>query len=278
MRRKRMLLLRPPLPAWCLPDSSRYSHHIISIFYHFFLSSVFTDLIAEANATKDALDDAYNGIEEANEVARSHPPPAPAPAPASSFDGDFFSFDAAPAPLPQPAAQETLPAQEHQPSYGAEQPSNDNHGQAEGSNAPDAHLAGHHRIESTGSGYAEGEGIMGGAPTPLPSDPGPTFSSIQHQLPAGDASGQVGASPPSMESIATLKEKLKEAEDVARDAEESRRQIAAQTDELRRVADEADAKSRTHLSQPESKKKGFLGRGKHKKDAVRERVSAFFSR
>jgi len=72
-----------------------------------------------------------------------------------------------------------------------------------------------------------------------------------------------------MESIGALKEKLKEAESIARDAEESRRQVVAQTEELRRIADEAEAKSRQHADIPEGgKKKKFLGRGK-KKDAVR---------
>ena len=238
------------------------------------------------------MDDAYNGIEHANEAARAQPAPAPAPLPApsgsGSFDGDFFSFDAAPAPAPAPTVPEPTPRapdanqkpvlqqpplQQHDVhSYGAE-PSHDVHRQDDTANAAEAQF-GHNRVDSTGSGYMEGEGIMGGAPAPLPSDAGPVATPLH---PSGGAASHDGSPPPTMESIAALKEKLKEAEDVARDAEESRRQIAAQTDELRRLADEAESKSREHAAVPEGGKKkgkGFLGRGK-KKDAVRKMLALY---
>ena len=72
---------------------------------------------------------------------------------------------------------------------------------------------------------------------------------------------------PSPEEISELKNKMREADSVARDAEESRRQLVAQMDEMRRLADEAERKARAHLRDSETKKKGLLGRGK-KKDAV----------
>jgi septal ring factor EnvC (AmiA/AmiB activator) len=75
-------------------------------------------------------------------------------------------------------------------------------------------------------------------------------------------------STPSIGDVNELRRRAKEAEDVARDAEESRQQVAAQVEELRRVADEAEAEARKHLAGGDGKKKkvGMLGRGK-KRDA-----------
>jgi hypothetical protein len=71
----------------------------------------------------------------------------------------------------------------------------------------------------------------------------------------------------SIEELEVLKSKSKEADDVANSAEESRRQLLAQMEELRRVADEAEKRSREASAKPQ-KKKGLFKGGQVKKDAV----------
>jgi chromosome segregation ATPase len=72
-----------------------------------------------------------------------------------------------------------------------------------------------------------------------------------------------------MKEIEDLKAKSKEADDIAKDAEASHRQLVAQLEELRKLADEAESKVRAASEKP-TKKKGILGRGgvAQKKDAV----------
>jgi hypothetical protein len=239
--------------------------------------SVLTDLISEARATKDALDDAYQGIEKLNEATRK----APAPAPAANFDSDLFGFDASAAPTPQQQTQfGGASAADAAPQVSRDR-SFDDHHQGQGnvpsfgsdSNKQNIHRSnayqsydssagasgGGYGLGTVSSGYMEGEGIMGGAPTPLPSD-----------APYGNL-GYSNGGVPSAAEIADLKKKLKEAQDVAREAEESKRQVVAQADELRRLADEAEDTARKYQNQPESiKKKGLFGKKKAvEKDPVR---------
>lgn len=229
------------------------------------ICSILTDLISEASATKEALDDAYASIENANETARARPA-------AAAYEGDLFGFSS-PVPaasLPAPAAVPELDEPEQfssAPSYdevdqnvrpraGYQYEPPENNGFFE-ARVPD----------TTTPGYMEGEGIMGGGPTPLPSE------STTYGVPSG---GQAyGGSGSSMERVESLKRQLKEAEDIARDAEASSKQLNAAASELRRLADEAEVKARQFASQQaEPKKKGFL-RGSKKKlqiDAVGTRV------
>lgn len=225
-----------------------------------------TDLIAEANATRDALDDAYQSIERLNEEARAAPP-APAP---SSYDGDLFGFDATASRQPTTTAAAPVP----QPT-GVSQDKSFDRGDANGGGTqPNVHAAlayasydsssaGGYGLGTASSGYMEGEGIMGGGKAPLPSD---GFG--------GSGGTDYAGGVPTTAEIADLKKKLKEAEAVARDAEESKRQVVAHADELRKIADEAEEAARRYQNQPESiKKKGFLrGAGKKKveKDPVRD--------
>jgi hypothetical protein len=271
----------------------------------FLCHSVVSDLIVEATESKDAIEEAHAAVENALETSRA----APAPAPANSFDGDLFGFDApAPAPMPAPAAHEPLqaptqsyssayaeeevpapvnaplrgPTQSYASSYGEEEehhqqpmgvPSmqsnqSEDYGMAplpgpapggayEQYNAP-ASSPKHQRVVSE-AGF-DSESIMGGIPTPLP---------MEAAEPPNYHGQNEGGPTPTNEDISELKRKAKDAEDLANDAEESRRQVMAQVDELRKVSDAAEAVARQNASSPPDKKtrKGFMGRGK-KKDVV----------
>jgi hypothetical protein len=245
-------------------------------------------LISEARATKDALDDAYQGIEKLNEASRA----APAPAPAVNYDSDLFGFDVSSAPIPQQqqastanpygaAAAAATAAPQPAPRVSTDKSYDDDHRNGQdnalsfGSDANSSNVkqnihrsnayqsydssAAGYGLGTTSSGYMEGEGIMGGAPTPLPTEP--SYGS------AGYGNGAV----PTAAEIADLKKKLKEAQDVAREAEESKKQVVAHADELRRIADEAEDTARKYQNQPESiKKKGLFGKKKPiEKDPVR---------
>lgn len=240
---------------------------------------------------KAALDEATAGVEAVAEASKAQ---AAAPAP-SAFEGDLFGFDSGPANAPLPSQQESYEQpptieQTHtqsfssEPGAGVHRPTPQYHN--DGDAAGHAHQyqnesggmggfyeSGHHRIESTGSGYMDGEGIMGGGPTPLPAEHS-TATVPQYSYGGAPTGGYDHGS--AMQNIDELKAKLKEAESVARDAEESRRQLTAQAAELRRVADEAEVKARQSAPPADGKKKpssmkGLLGRGKKKHDAVRER-------
>lgn len=248
------------------------------------------DLIAEAQATKDAMDDAYQGIEAANEAARAMPP-APAPA----FEADLFGFDSPPAPAPMAAPDDDSDEEpmgrpetvsrtstfSNEPNPDAYRPTAVQGGayryneEKQAVNPNDFY--GHHRMASDGSaGYMEGEGIMGGGPTPLPTDTSLSSGIPSYTLSMPSAVDASGDNRAAIRNIEEMKQKLKEAESIARDAEEARRQVAAQTNELRRVADEAEKRARENAVPAEDGKgkkggkprSGFLGRGK-KKDAVR---------
>jgi hypothetical protein len=178
----------------------------------------------------------------------------------------LFGFDAASAPVPQQKSPEPVPQASPDRSFEghrSDQPnatsfgSDSNKQKIHRSNAYQSYdssaagSGGGYGLGTTSSGYMEGEGIMGGAPTPLPTD-----------APYG-ATGYNNGSVPTAAEIAAMKKKLKEAQDVARDAEESKRQVLSEAEELRRIADEAEETARKYQSQPESiKKKGLFGKKK----------------
>lgn len=126
---------------------------------------------------------------------------------------------------------------------------------------------GHNRTASAASLGFDSSMVMGGAPLDYS-----TGSTLAGPPPPTDRYQGKNAddhnSTPSIGDVNELRRRAKEAEDVARDAEESRQQVAAQVEELRRVADEAEAEARKHLAGGDGKKKkvGMLGRGK-KRDA-----------
>ena len=292
-----------------------------------------TDLIAEATATKQAIDQATEGIENYMEEASRQPAPAPAPA-APVMEADLFGFGPPPGQGPLPADTQShdssLPAPSHssnpyvsepapasepapepetasepepvpepapapysipEPSAMAAPPSpslnyyqpppqhQQQHHQFEPSNA-------HKRVESSASAFGD-DFIMGAGSLP------PSNLAFGASTGAGghnnnddneDHDHMIMGSPSlgsvkSMQEINELKMKAKEAEDVARDAQENSRQKSAQVNELRRLADEANAEARrlADAGKDDKKKKGFMGRNKKptKKDVKEaERVAA----
>jgi hypothetical protein len=121
----------------------------------------------------------------------------------------------------------------------------------------------------------DSESIMGGIPTPLPTEAAEPPSHYDRNEGSGAVSSErsyygkgEGGPTPTPEDISELKRKAKDAEDLANDAEESRRQVMAQVDELRKVSDAAEAIVRQNASSPPDKKarKGFMGRGKKKEE------------
>jgi hypothetical protein len=268
---------------------------------------VVTGLIVEAKGTKNAIEEAHAAVESSLEMSRALPP---APAPVNSFDGDLFGFDEpapAPAPAPEPlrapvqsyssAYSEEEEEEEHPmgvPSMQSEQPMgvpsmqsnpSEDYGHRPSEDYGMAPLPGqfspprfansptHLRTTSSASaGAFDSEAIMGGAPTPLPTQAAvpPSYGGPAEASERSYYGHDKGGPTPTNENIAELKRKAKEAEDLARDAEESRRQVMAQVNELRRVSDEAEALSRQNATSPTGAKprKGFMGRGKNKKDIV----------
>jgi hypothetical protein len=235
--------------------------------------SVITDLIAEANATKLAIDEVTEGIEG---LAVQHPAPPP-PAQTNAFEGDLFGFGAPMAAQTQHRSQPVLPSPpRHAPSpsvHSVPEESSYMHSEPvaqttasvheQPQSSHDMYSIGHRKTESTASGFGD---IMGGVPIPSY-----TFSTGSTEADVNSYGGGPSSPTeqvPSAEEISELKSKLREAENVSHDAEESRRQLAAQRDELRRVADEAEKNLRAHAKATEGKKKKVFGGGK-KKDVVR---------
>jgi hypothetical protein len=222
---------------------------------------VVSDLIGEATATRNAINDAHEGVEAAVEAA--------ATTPSNGFDGDLFGFDSpAPAPAPMmiplpvsaPATQQSYSydSVEAPDDYPSQQPmGTDSYDYSAPTPALGMYGAPtHQRTASAVSVGFDSEAIMGGAYEP------------NKEVHAPESYGSYdNSSTPTVENIAELQRKAKEAGDLARDAEESRRQVMAQVNELRRVADEAEEKARTQQTGADGKRKGFMGRGK-KKEAV----------
>lgn len=228
---------------------------------------VIQDLIAEANATKQAIDEAYESIEAANEAVHAAPP-APTPVTETDFFGGWGSKTA---PLPVATQSESIPP----PVRSEPQPLPVQHNEtptysynpapvpaAPGMFDGGGYNPGHNRDISNTSGFGE---VMGSGP-----GIGQSLSVVGENSAYG---GKILASP-SMGEVEVLKSRSREADEVARDAEESRRQLSASLEEIRRLADEAEEKSRQASAAP-VKKKGFLrgGGGKTvKKDSVRNQL------
>lgn len=229
------------------------------------------DLIAEANATKRAIDEAHEGIESANEAAHATPP-APAPAP---NDTDFFGGwgSDAPPPAPLPAPTQNGPPPQIEQQREVQQTASDDYSDPQQTSfayvpAPAPAPAGPGMFD--GGDYKPGhERNLSGFGEVMGSGPGQGLSDLP---PVGETLSYGGGTDISgsfsMAEVEVLKTRSKEADDVARDANESLRQLTAQLDEMRRLADEAESKSREAAAKP-VKKKGLLKRGgAQKKDAV----------
>jgi hypothetical protein len=292
--------------------------------------SVLKDLISDATATKQAIDEAHESIENANEVlARSTTTlgggvstggmasyartPAPAPLPNVLDDDLFGGWDsgdtgAVNAPLPAlgtssgiytvtssteevsktPSISNSpltalIPQQPTHPTTSTtfsytnlEPPSTSSTTNMYNGGG---YTGGGHNRDVSGNDFGE---VMGSGPAlqiPSPSmlaPPQQAYDSSGYSSPMGAATTYDSIPHvTSMKEVEDLKSKSKEADDVARDAEASRRQVVAQLEELRKLADDAESKARAASEKP-IKKKGLLGRGAvQKKDAVRDRKSIF---
>lgn len=251
------------------------------------LNRMIQDLIAEANATKEAMDQACEGIDKA---AKSSQSLSASSVPAATEEANLFGWGAdsvpqAPIKLPTPDetrkeqaytngfAQHPATVQEEPvggaetiaatsaPSQEAAAPQSINRSPVftfnQSSANPGSYNGGgyHNRNISSASGFGE---VMGGSAD---------LQSLAESI-------DVLPSTPSMKEIDDLKSQSREADAVARDAESSHRQLIAQMEELRRLADEAESKSRS-LSDKPIKKKGLLRKGK-KPDVVRLAQSNFY--
>jgi len=240
---------------------------------------VIADLIAEASATRDAIDEAYKGIENANQTVHEvMTPPAPA-----AFEGDLFGFDQAPAPNPAAAAAQNsgenqprvadtaapsfASSEDHYSSDGPPQYQHQAPAQAPAAPAYQQEsygsAGGHNRSSSVASAF---DGMMGGEPVALPKE--------TPQQPTFIYNAQSNVAPaPSLQNIEEMKRKLKEAEDVARDSADSAAQVRARANELKQEADEAEARLEAHNKQFEGKKKGLFGGGGKKAAKEAERLA-----
>jgi hypothetical protein len=255
-------------------------------------------LISDATATKVAIDEAYEGIEKVNEQIRqtaSVAPQPPAPVAESDFFGGWGDNSAVQPPLPtvassgtygsgdstddrNPVAEETAshPPQLQLNNVNSQQPNPSSYsyntdGPLSSTSAPatDMYSGGGYKLDrgvlqrETSEGFGE---VMGGGSTPLPQQPS-GFTSGGTSMSATSTFDSISVAV-SMKDVEDLKSKSTEADDVAKEAEASRRQLVAQLEELRKVADEAESKARAATDKP-TKKKGLLGRGgTQKKEAV----------
>lgn len=275
------------------------------------LPRVVKDLIAEASATKQAIDEAVDGIENyMNEEAANQPPPPVQPA--ASMEADLFGFGPPPGQGALPTAQESLPPPASEPYSYEPPPSASNPYSSEPAPAPEvpepaapapygipepegmpapapepalslysqppAPTAHTRDASGFGGDFVMGGGALPPAPAPFAATPAQHYDEDDHDHLVMGSSPSMG-SVKSVQEINELKMKAKDAEDLARDAQESSRQKSAQVNELRRLADEAtaDARRLADAGKDDKKKKGLLGRkkGPTKKDVKEaERVAA----
>jgi hypothetical protein len=253
-------------------------------------------LISEARATKEAIDEAHRGVEsaiaQANAAMNSAPPPASLINEADFFGGGAWGNDASTsAPLPgethnkyalnnENGDASTAPNSIQQSSsYPVEQKQSKDSAPSYSfiqtaispapAKGPGEYEGGgyHNRNYSNTSDFGE---AMGSGPTPL------------HGISSAPFYGNGDTIPnvPSLKEIEDLKSKSREADELARDAESTKKQLEAQLDELRRIADDAETKSREASSPPSAvppKKKGFLGRGGAPKAPKKKDVVSFKS-
>lgn len=247
-----------------------------------------TDLIVETRSTKEAIDAANEGLHDAQEHFHHH---QQQPATRGSGDAaDLFALDGTHHRMGSTASHHQAPTIggddfNHTLSQSDSGGGGSNiyhpHGENHEVFRPAIIDSIHPRGVSTGSNGFDYGGVMGGsssAATTL------AFSSSQPQPPSGhtaDSAAAVGSShnndkyaPGStdIQRLEGLKARVLDAEQTARDAEETRRMLVEQADELRRAADEAEAHYRDLLNSANEhpKKTGFLkGRSNKKKDMVR---------
>jgi hypothetical protein len=248
------------------------------------LYSVIKDLINEAKATKSAIVDATNSIESVRESIEVVPPAVTS---TPSYEVDLFSsWGNGQAPAPAPIAALNMPSNQPLSVSNASTVSFDSAYKSTQQTPLEAFKE--REIEDVSHNKFSKPQTMS---APALSQPDPssflprTHLNREPSTGFGDAMGGLSA-PLSFHSgsvdtndtgVEELKKKakkalesLREAENVASDSESTRRQVAAQADELRRLADEADKSAREASSAADNqgKKKGLLSRRGKKIDPV----------
>lgn len=239
-------------------------------------------MIGEARATKEVIDDAYDGIQNAAVASSEEGPPIIAN---NKLDNDLFGFSSEPQQSEAPASLASNFSQQENRQL---QPGVDNNQQVVGGfyQQPETHLPAPHVVEpeppAPTTEPAQGAYSVD-APIQQPAYNQPDLSrpaEIAHHnrnssvnsafgtvmggditpLPGTDVGGAQEELPPTLEEVEALKSKAREASSIAEDAESSRRQMVEKSEELRKAADAADIEARKYLEKPEKKKKRF-GRG-----------------
>jgi hypothetical protein len=243
------------------------------------------DLIAETTATKQAMDEAYDGLEKAHAQSKS----LSAPTPMMTPEADLFSWGSPELPTATSSKTQSNGYSQHLASSQEEEEEQQSIEQQQTLPAPATVSFAQpppqmttnppHQQQRQAPVFTFNQSLK----TPGSYDGG-GYNPNQHagasgfgEVMGGSAdlqslTGSIDALPntPSMKEIDDLKSQSREADAVARDAEANHRHLVAQMAELRRLADEAENKARS-LSEKPPKKKGMFSSGKGKKvDAVRK--------
>jgi hypothetical protein len=233
------------------------------------LLSVITDLISETQATKDAINTALDVVHEAdktNEETQAQGSMLP-----PSYEADLFSWDSPAPPVewkPEPAPN-SVP--EPVKAFSEATTASTDEDDAVDGKRHDAPAAFYPAPASYGQGLtinsSYDDAVMGGSSQKSP----PPFSGDSPVM-AHKRSGSYAApvSSPTAADVASLKESARLAELTATEAEENRRGLAQQVDDLRKIADQAEQEVRAHEEALSKKKGGF---GRKRKETVRRSFS-----
>lgn len=233
---------------------------------YFSLLRIITDLISETQATKDAINTALDVVHEVENTEEETQAQGSVRSP--SYEADLFSWDS-PAP---PFRPEAKPAPNSAPERAMAVPeistaSTDEDDVADG-NRHDVPASFYPAPASYGEGLTmnssnDDNAVMGGSSQKSP----PPFSGdspvMAHKM-SGSKTAPVSS--PTAADVASLMERARLAEQTAVEAEENRRGLAQQADDLRKIADQAEQEVQGHESALSKKKGGF---GRKRKETVR---------
>jgi len=218
-----------------------------------------TDLIGETQATKEAIDSALEGVHEAekmNEQPQIHAPPP-------SYEADLFGgFDS---PAPAPAAENThqqMPVTAHEPALSTVSSADEEEEEFYHASAPRGH------VETVTSSDDEGPS---GAPAPPATEPIAMFTNASPAVPRKTFNDMNHGLAPSTSAaeVEEIKEQARLAEQTAKEAEDTRRSLAQQADDLRQVSEQAESELHEREAHPQKKNLLF---GSKRKEMVRRTV------
>lgn len=189
--------------------------------------SVMTDLISEAKATKEVMEVATNDLYTVTETLHS----APAPPPAPVVEEDLFGGWGAPAPASAPTWGSSAPSLEDDEPY---QPPVQQFKQ---------------QLAVSTSNYDSGDRFTGSAPAPAAYSAPPVAMQAYGQDP-------IARSAPSREAIESAKKAALDADKKAKEADETYRALAQDTESLRKVAETAEAEAMAKHDKAAAKRMG----------------------